>query len=56
MCPIVDVWPGQTPQIRRLNRLFRKDEARIKGTRDGDSIRGTVELPMGLVTFEGTRG
>lgn len=23
MCPIIDVWPGQTPQIRRLNRLFR---------------------------------
>jgi hypothetical protein len=35
---------------------FRKAEARIKGTRDGDSIRGTVELPTGLVTFEGTRG
>lgn len=34
---------------------FRKAEAHIKGTRDGDSIRGTVELPMGLVTFEGTR-
>ena len=35
---------------------FRKAEARIEGTRDGDSIKGTVNLPTGMVTFEGTRG
>lgn len=34
---------------------FRKETARIRGTRDGDSISGLITLPVGDVDFSGTR-
>ena len=34
---------------------FRKGTARIRGTRDGDSISGLITLPVGDVDFTGTR-
>lgn len=30
-------------------------EARVRGKRDGDSIAGTIDLPMGTLEFAGTR-
>ena len=35
---------------------FKKGETRVRGKRDGDSISGTIELPMGTLEFAGTRG
>ena len=34
---------------------FKKGTARIRGTRDGDSISGLITLPVGDVDFTGTR-
>ena len=30
-------------------------EALVRGRRDGDAIAGTIELPMGILEFAGTR-
>lgn len=35
---------------------FKKGTARIRGTRNGDSISGWIMLPVGDVDFAGTRG
>ena len=34
---------------------FRKGEAIVRGTRSGDTVAGTIELPLGTVEFTGER-